>query len=525
MGGPRTGAPVAALAAVMVLTLLGALDQTLLTAALAVIARDLGQPHLVSAVLTAFLAATTSTMLLSGALGDRHGRRPVLLGAITVFVTGAAVCAFAPSLPVLIGGRFLQGLGAGALVVGAQAALGDVLSPRERGRYLGLLGAVYALAAVGGPVLGGLAVDHLTWRAVFAVHLPLGVLAAVLVVRGLPRGGTRTDRPFDVAGSVALAVLSLSVVLGGTALGRPGELPSWLGPATAAAGAAAVLGWWVSARRAPAPVLPIRLLTGRATGIPALVSLLTGAALFGTIAFLPAAVQIVHGISATSAGSTVTAAMAGMIITSTLSGRRITRTGRYRAIPVVGGTACAAALGALAVLGPGAPLPLLLAVLFLLGAGAGMVVQVMVLVAQNAAGPDELGSVTGTVTCLRQIGATLGVVIIGALLTGRGGSLLDPATAGHAVQAGTAVLAVAAGIAALSCLAVPAVPLRTRPAGTAARRDSAGAARHGLAGVTRPGHAPAPPGTAGATPPGPTGEAHPGHAGAAPTSPDGRTPR
>ncbi|GAA1391569.1 MDR family MFS transporter [Pseudonocardia kongjuensis] len=508
MAGPRTGAPVAALAAVMVLTLLGALDQTLLTAALAVIARDLGQPHLVPAVLTAFLAATTSTMLLSGALGDRHGRRPVLLGAIAAFVTGAAVCAFAPSLPVLIGGRFLQGLGAGALIVGAQAALGDVLGPRERGRYLGLLGAVYALAAIGGPVLGGLAVDHLTWRAVFAVHLPLGALASALVLRGLPRAPGHPDRPFDVAGSASFAVLSLSVVLCGAALGRTGGLPPWTAPAAAALAAAAAIGWWVSARRAPAPVLPARLLTGRGTGVPALVSLLTGAALFGTVAFLPAAVQVVHGIPATTAGLTVTAAMAGMIVTSTLAGRRITRTGRYRAIPVAGAAGCAASLGALAVLGPGAPLPPLVAVLFLLGGGAGMVVQVMVLVAQNAAGPDELGSVTGTVTCLRQIGATLGVAVVGALLTGRGGSLLDPGTAGHALQVGSAVLAVAAGTAALLCLAVPAVPLRTRPGGTAT--GPVGATRSGPAAPAPPGH---------------PHVRRPGRTRTAPVPPDGRTTR
>ncbi|MEU6700622.1 hypothetical protein [Pseudonocardia sp. NPDC046786] len=302
MAGARTGPPVAALAAVMVLALLGALDQTLLTAALAVIARDLGQPHLVPAVLTAFLAATTSTMLLSGALGDRHGR------------------------------RFLQGLGAGALIVGAQAAL--------------------------------------------------------VVLRGLPRApGPRAtrNRPFDVTGSASFAVLSLSVVLCGAALGRTGGLPPWTAPAAAALAAASAIGWWVSTRRAPAPILPARLLTGRGTGVPALVSLLTGAALFGTLA-----------------------------------GRRMTRTGRYRAIPVAGAAGCAAALGTLAALGPGAPLPPLVAVLFLLGGGAGMVVQVMVLVAQNATGPDELGSVTGTVTCLRQIGATLGVAVVGTLLTGRG---------------------------------------------------------------------------------------------------------
>jgi EmrB/QacA subfamily drug resistance transporter len=405
----------------MLVMLLGALDQTTMATALPAVAADLGRFDLMPAVITAYLAAATVAMPLHGKLGDRFGRKAVLLVAIVVFVLGAFLCATATSMTELIIWRVVQGAGGGGLMIGAQAVLGEVVSPRERGRYLGLLGAVYAVAAVGGPLLGGLAVDHLTWRWIFALYPPLGLVALVVVARTLRLPAPRERPPLDVLGMLLLSLTVTGVVLLGSA---PGSLTPPVAAVTVLAGA----GWVVTARRAADPVLPLRLFRTRSIAIPTAVSLIIGFALFGTISYLPAFLQVARGASATQAGLVVTALMAGVLLTTTVSGRVITRTGRYKAFPIAGTATAALGTALLATVGPTTPLPLLLAALLLVGLGVGMVMQVMVLVAQNGAEHRDLGAATSAVTFLRQIGASTGVAVIGALITSRFAAALPPGT-------------------------------------------------------------------------------------------------
>jgi EmrB/QacA subfamily drug resistance transporter len=414
------GAARRVLPGVMLAMLLGALDQTAMTPALPAVAADLGRFDLMPAVLTAYLAAATVVMPLYGKLGDRFGRKPLLLAAIGVFVAGAVLCAMATSMPALLAWRVLQGAGGGGLMIGAQAVLGEVVSPRERGRYLGLLGGVYVVAAVGGPLLGGIAVDHLTWRWIFALYPPLGLVAMVVVARTLHLPAPPRRPPLDVTGALLLSATVAGVVLLSSGVGAPG----WLAAATAAAAG----GWWVSARRAADPVLPLRLFRSRAIAIATAISVLIGFALFATISYLPTFLQVARGASATQGGLVVTALMAGVVVTTTLSGRVITRTGRYKAFPVAGTATAAVGLALLGTVGAAAPLPLVLAALLLVGLGVGMVMQVMVLVAQNGAEHRDLGAATSAVAFLRQIGASTGVAVFGALITSRFAAALPPGT-------------------------------------------------------------------------------------------------
>ncbi|MEU8251110.1 MFS transporter [Nonomuraea sp. NPDC048916] len=439
--------------------LLGALDQTIMAPALPAVATALGGLDQMPAVITAYLVAATVVMPVYGKLGDRYGRKPMMQAAIVIFVTGAVLCATAGSMPQFVAFRAVQGVGGGGLMIGAQAIIGELVSPRERGRYLGLIGAAYIVAAVGGPLLGGFVVDRFDWRWIFAVYPPLGLIALVLLTATLrlPRPVSRA--PIDVAGALTLAVAVIGVVL----LGQTRE-PLFL--AVALAGA---VGWLVSARYAADPILPLRLFRDRAFAVPVMISLLIGFALFGTITYMPAYLQIALRSTATQAGLLVTALMAGVLITTVVSGRLITRTGRYKPYPVAGTAVAALGLALLAFVHGAVAIT---AVMLLIGLGIGLVMQVMVLAAQNAVEYADLGAATSAVTFMRQIGASAGVALAGALITWRFAGDIPTAVVSELPDSVRAAFAEAVppvlgamapllAVAFVLALALPARPLRT----------------------------------------------------------------
>ncbi|UBU15753.1 MFS transporter [Nonomuraea gerenzanensis] len=446
------------LAGLMLAMLLGALDQTIMAPALPAVAGALGGLDRMPAVVSAYLVAATVVMPVYGKLGDRYGRKATMQAAVVIFVTGAVLCGLATSMPQFIAFRAIQGLGGGGLVIGAQAIIGELVSPRERGRYLGLFGAAYIVAAVGGPLVGGFFVDGPGWRWIFAVYPPLGLLALVLLSVALKLPRPRTRAPLDVAGAVTLGATVVGIVM----VGESGN------PAYLALAAAGVVAWLVSARFARDPILPLRLFADRAFAVPVAISLLIGFALFGTITYLPAYAQIALHTSATQAGLLVTALMGGVLVAAVASGRLITRTGTYKPYPVAGTALAAAGLALLGFAGAG-PVVLVLALL-LTGLGVGLVMQVMVLAAQNAVEYADLGTATSSVTFVRQVGASAGVALVGALITLTSGiSSTSPANLPEAVrgQFAAAVPPVFAAmapllvVAFLLALALPARPLRT----------------------------------------------------------------
>jgi EmrB/QacA subfamily drug resistance transporter len=432
--------------------LLGALDQTIMAPALPAVAKDLGRLDQMPGVVTSYLAAATAVMPLYGKLGDRFGRRRMLLTAVAIFVVGATLCATAASMTMLIIFRAVQGLGGGGLMVGPQAVIGEIVSPRERGRYLGYIGAAYVVAAVGGPVLGGLIVEGLGWRWIFALYPPIGAVAftVLAVTLRLPRPTERP--PIDYAGALSLA----AAVIGGVLFGQTRH-PAW-----ALLIVVAAAGWLISARFAADPILPLRLFRDRGFAIPVVISFLVGFALFGTLTYLPAYLQVAQGISASRAGLVVTALMAAVLTTTVLSGRLITRTGRYKAYPVVGAAMSAAGLALLATWSSGSGPGVITMIMALIGLGVGMIMQVMVLVAQNSVAYSDLGTATSSVAFLRQIGASAGVALAGALITSR---LADQVPAAVALsQAMPIVFGLMSPLLALAfvlAVLLPARPLRT----------------------------------------------------------------
>jgi EmrB/QacA subfamily drug resistance transporter len=394
---------------------LAALDQTIVATALPTIVGDLGGLNHISWVVTAYLLAQTIVTPLYGKLGDMYGRKIVLQGALIVFLLGSALCGLSRSLDELIAFRALQGLGGGGLMVSAQAAIGDVVPPRERGKYTGLFGGVFGLASVAGPLLGGFLTSHLSWRWIFYVNLPLGVLALFVLAATLPSMSERVHHKIDYLGTAVLAAGLSAIVLG-----------SSLGGTSYAWGSVEIIGLGVGGlsllalfllieRRAAEPVLPPRLLGNRVFVTTSAVGFVVGFALFGAVTYLPLFLQVVKGASPTGSGLQLLPLMGGLLITSIGSGQVITRTGRYKAFPIAGTAVMAVGLYLLSTMDPATSRPASFAFMFVLGLGLGMVMQVLVLAVQNAVEYADLGVATSGATLFRSIGGSLGTAVLGAI--------------------------------------------------------------------------------------------------------------
>ena len=414
-----TRPPLAILLALALGVLLAALDQTIVATALPTVAGDLGGLADLAWVVTAYLVAETVSTPLYGTLGDVIGRKRVLMAAIVLFLTGSALSGLAGSMLELVLFRALQGLGAGGLIVTAMAVIGDLVAPRERARYMGMIGGVFAVASVAGPLLGGLLVDALSWRWVFYVNLPVGTAALFVIAAKLP-GTARAERqPVDALGAVLLTAAASAIVLvtswGGTEY-------AWDSPtilAMAAVAVAALGGFLVQERRAADPVVPLRLFANRAFSAAGLSAFMVGMAMFGAITFLPLYLQVVDGASATVAGLRMLPVVTGALLASTISGRLISTAERYKPYPVAGALLMATGLLLLSGLDERSSDVLAAVYMLILGLGVGLVMQVVILVAQNNAPRRHIGVATSTATFSRAIGASIGVALFGAIFATR----------------------------------------------------------------------------------------------------------
>jgi EmrB/QacA subfamily drug resistance transporter len=423
-------------AGLMLVLLLAALDQTIVATALPTIVGDLGGLNRLAWVTSAFLLAQTAVTPLYGKLGDLYGRKRVLQSAVLLFLSGSALCGQAHSMTELIAFRAVQGLGAGGLIVLIQAVVGDIVPPRERGRYQGLFGAVFGIASVGGPLLGGVIVQTVSWRWIFYVNLPLGLVALAVLSAALP-ATARVQRPsIDYLGAALLAA-GLSAIVLVTSLG--GTTWAWGSPETVIIGAAGLglLGAFVLAeRRARDPVLPLSLVHNRVFAVGGSLSLIVGFALFGAVTFLPLYFQTVDAATPTGSGLRLLPMMGGLLITSIVSGQLITRTGRYKVFPIIGTLLMTAGLALLSRLDVGTSTVTSSLFLLVLGLGLGSTMQVLVLAVQNAVDYSVLGAATSGVTMLRGIGGSLGTAVFGTIFSTRLASQLHGAF--HGALAGQA---------------------------------------------------------------------------------------
>jgi EmrB/QacA subfamily drug resistance transporter len=430
----------AVLGSLMLVMLLAALDQTVVATALPTIVGDLGGLEHLSWVVTAYLLAQTIVTPLFGKLGDLYGRKRVLQVAIIVFLVGSALCGLSRSMPELIAFRAIQGLGGGGLMVSAQAALGDVVSPRQRGRYTGLFIAIFGAASVAGPLLGGFLTSNLSWQWIFYVNIPLGVLAFAVLAVAFPHVRTVGRPSIDYLGTALLAV-GLTAVILVTTLG--GATIAWTSPtiiALAVVGVATLVAFFVAQTRAEEPILPPRLWRIGTFRLTSAVGLIIGFSLFGAVTFLPLFQQVVRGQSPTESGLQLLPLMGGLMISSIASGRMIARTGRYRRYPIAGTALSVVGLALLSRMGPHTPIATEVIYMAILGLGLGMVLQVLMLAVQNDAPYEDLGVATAGATLFRSIGGSLGTAVLGAVFTNRLTAELSdrlPAGAGAAAHSGS----------------------------------------------------------------------------------------
>jgi EmrB/QacA subfamily drug resistance transporter len=417
---------VAVLGALFFALLLAALDQTIVSTALPTIVGELGGLTHLSWVVTAYLLTSTVAGPFYGKLGDIYGRKIILQSAIVVFLIGSALCGVAQNMIELIAFRALQGIGGGGLIVTIIAVIGDLIAPRERGRYQGLFGAAFGLATIVGPLLGGFFVDHLTWRWIFYINLPTGLLALLVIAVALPAPGTRRRHAIDYGGGAMLTIALTATILF-TSLG--GISFTWTSPVILTLIGVSVISTalFVAAEwHAREPLLPMSLFRNRNFVVASSVGLIIGLSLFGAVTFLPIYLQVAKGVSPSASGLMLMPMMFGMLITSILSGRVISAWGRYKFFPVAGTAIMTFGLFMLSRLSLDSYQWQTSLDALWLGLGMGMVMQVLILAVQNSIEYKYLGVATSGAMLFRSVGGALGVALFGAIFAGGLHATLHP---------------------------------------------------------------------------------------------------
>ena len=423
---------------------LSALDQSIVAPAMPTIVGELRGIDHQAWIITIYILAVCITMPLYGKFGDLFGRRALFLGAISIFVVGSIGAGFSGLILGVESGygfwelvfwRGVQGLGGGGLMVLSQAIIADIVPARERGKFLGPLGAVFGVSSVAGPLIGGLLTEHLSWRWCFWINVPVGLVALFIALRYMTLPSRKSTQPIDFWGIGLMIVITTSLVLITSWGGKDYPWNSGLMISMIAGTLLAVAAFIMVERRAVEPILPLHLFTNRVFLIATGVGMILGVGMFAAIGFLPSFLQIASGTSATASGLLMVPMMAGVIITITASGNRIARTGRYRQYPIIGMSLAGVALVLLTTMTEHTPLWVICTMIFVLGAGLGFVMQVLVLAVQNAVDPGEVGVATSSSNYFREIGAAVGTAWFGALFTGRLTERLGTTVADNAGQA------------------------------------------------------------------------------------------
>ncbi|MGH3384897.1 MAG: MDR family MFS transporter [Nocardioidaceae bacterium] len=398
---------------------LAALDQSILGTALPAITSDLGGLDKLSWVVTTYLLTSTASTPLWGKISDLYGRRPMFQAAIIIFVAGSMLSALAQNIEMLIGFRAVQGLGAGGLFALALATIGDVIPPRERGRYQGYFGAVFGTSSVLGPVLGGWFTDGPGWRWVFWINVPIGLAALVVTSMALKLHHVRRDHKIDYVGAAVIVAAVTSLLLY-TAWAGP-DL-GWKSPTAVAlivAGAAFAVLFVLVELRATEPIIPMSLFRNSIFSLSVVFVFVVGFAMFGALVFIPLFLQIVGGMTPTMSGLAMLPMVVGIFSTSISSGQIMSRTGRYKVFPILGAATVAVALFLLSRLDADSPYWVMAIAMYVMGAGLGLQMQILITVVQNSVDRRHIGTATSSVTFFRSMGGAFGTAVIGAIMGSR----------------------------------------------------------------------------------------------------------
>jgi EmrB/QacA subfamily drug resistance transporter len=398
---------------------LAALDQTIVATALPTIVRDLGGASQLSWVVTAYLLTSTIATGLWGRLSDLFGRKRLFQLCILIFLVGSALAGLSQTMWELIAFRALQGIGGGGLMVLSQAIIGDVVPPRDRGRYQGLFGAVFGVASVLGPLIGGFFVDTLSWHWVFYINLPFGIAALIVTSVALPDSSPRLHGHIDYLGATLVGVGVACVVLA-TSLG--GTTFAWNSPFIIGLIVAAVVllaAFVIVERTAENAILPMRLFRLPVFAISSAISFVVGAAMLGSLTYLPTYLQLVKGASATSSGLQMLPLMAGLLLTSTLSGQLVSRTGHYKIFPIIGSGLMAIGLYLLSTMGVETSTLVVSIYMLVFGLGLGLILQILTVAVQNVVEYEDLGAATSGVSFFRSMGSVIGVAVFGSIFANR----------------------------------------------------------------------------------------------------------